>query len=89
MPKDGRYYKRLIAGFERIFYATFYFASDEQDAEAVVIARSSFRFVKDLRLWYIKEIDSENQASSRRPENVIVLSEEFWREIQGTPFPLI
>ncbi|MGH9405463.1 MAG: replication protein RepA [Terriglobia bacterium] len=88
LPKDGRYYKRLIAGFERIFYATFYFASDEHDAEAVVIARSSFRFVKDLRLWYIKEIDSENQAGSRRPENIIVLSEEFWREIQEHPIPV-
>jgi hypothetical protein len=50
LPKDGRYYKRLIAGFVRIFYSTFYFASDEHDAEAVVMTRTSFRFVKDLRL---------------------------------------
>ncbi len=25
LPKDGRYYKRLIAGFDRVFYSTFYF----------------------------------------------------------------
>jgi hypothetical protein len=30
LPKDGRYYKRLIAGFERIFYSTFFFSSDQQ-----------------------------------------------------------
>jgi hypothetical protein len=34
LPKDGRYYKRLIAGFERIFYSTFFFTTDEQNAES-------------------------------------------------------
>ena len=88
LPKDGRYYKRLIAGFERIFYSTFYFASDEQDAEAVVITRASFRLVKDLRLWYLKENGFENVPGPHRPENLIVLSEEFWREIQEHPIPV-
>ncbi|MGH9400803.1 MAG: replication protein RepA [Terriglobia bacterium] len=88
LPKDGRYYKRLIAGFERIFYSTFYFASDERNAEAVVITRASFRFVKDLRLWYVKESLSDNEPGPQRRENIIVLSEEFWAEIQEHPIPV-
>jgi hypothetical protein len=46
LPKDGRCYKRLIAGFERIFYSTFYFASNQEDAETVVITRTCFRLSK-------------------------------------------
>ncbi len=86
LPKDGRYYKRLITGFERIFYSTFYFASDDQTAEAVVITRTSFRFVKDLQLWYLREPASAEDPG--RHENVIILSEEFWREIQEHPIPV-
>lgn len=87
LPKDGRYYKRLIAGFERIFYSTFYFASDEQDGEAVVMTRTSFRFVKDLRLWYFNTSDDGVLRDGVPRENLIVLSEEFWREIQEHPIP--
>ena len=85
LPKDGRYYKRLIAGFERIFYSTFYFTSDQHDGETVVITRTSFRFVRDLKLWYSEE---GKQPSDSRHENVIVLSEEFWKEIQDHPIPV-
>ena len=86
LPKDGRYYKRLIAGFERIFYSTFYFASDQQDGAAVLIERQSFRFVKDARLWYSESQSS--QSSQAKADNVIVLSEEFWKEIQEHPMKL-
>jgi hypothetical protein len=88
LPKDGRYYKRLIAGFERIFYSTFYFASDEQDSEAVVITRASFRFVRDLRLWYFHSDDTGSKGEGGPRQNVIVLSDEFWREIQEHPIPV-
>lgn len=89
LPKDGRYYKRLIAGFERIFYSTFFFASDLQVGEATVMERRSFRFVKDAKLWYADSAASEVSMSSQaRAENVIVLSEEFWKEIQEHPVPV-
>ena len=86
LPKDGRYYKRLITGFERIFYSTFYFASDDQTAEAIMITRTSFRFVKDLQLWYLREPASDQDSGEH--ENAIVLSEEFWREIRSHPIPV-
>ena len=85
LPKDGRYYKRLIAGFERIFYSTFYFTNDQREGETVIITRTSFRFVRDLKLWYTEE---GKQPSDSRRENVIVLSEEFWKEIRDHPVPV-
>jgi hypothetical protein len=88
LPKDGRYYKRLIAGFERIFYATFFFSSDEHNAEAVMITRTSFRFVSTLKLWYIRGTPLDHEPDSSQNENTIVLSEEFWNEIQGHPIPV-
>lgn len=88
LPKDGRYYKRLIAGFQRIFYSTFYFASDDQDTEAVVITRTSFRFVRDLQLWYVKRGVPGKESGLNRQENVIMLSEEFWGEIREHPIPV-
>lgn len=88
LPKDGRYYKRLIAGFERIFYATFFFTSDEQNAETVMITRTSFRFATTLKLWYIRGTPSDHERDSSPVENTIVLSEEFWNEIQGHPIPV-
>ena len=50
LPKDGRYYKRLIGGFKRIFYSTFFFSSDQQLGEGKLMERRSFRFVKDAKL---------------------------------------
>lgn len=89
LPKDGRYYKRLIAGFERIFYSTFFFTSDQQVGEATLMERQSFRFVKNARLWYAEPGPSEpTHAAQARTGNVIVLSEEFWKEIQEHPIPV-
>ncbi|HEY6273744.1 MAG TPA: replication protein RepA [Terriglobales bacterium] len=89
LPKDGRYYKRLIAGFEGIFYSTFFFSSDQQLCEATVLERRSFRFVKDAKLWYAARSPSESKSSSEpRTENVIVLSEEFCKEVQEHPIPV-
>jgi len=88
LPKDGRYYKRLIAGFERIFYSTFFFASDEEVAEKVVITQTSFRFVSTLKLWYLRGASTEPEPDTTLGENTIVLSEEFWTEIQRHPIPI-
>jgi hypothetical protein len=85
LPKDGRYYKRLMAGFERIFYATFFFCSDQHVGERAVVERHSFRFVRDAHLWYSENRDDSHDDPS---ENVVVLSEEFWNEIHDHPIPV-
>ncbi len=89
LPNDGRYYKRLIAGFERIFYSTFFFSSDQQVGEATVMERQSFRFVKDAKLCYAEPGScAPTTPPQARAENIIVLSEEFWKEIQEHPIPV-
>lgn len=50
--------------------------------------RRSFRFVKDAKLWYAGPGASQSSAGQPRTENIIVLSEEFWREIQEHPIPV-
>ncbi len=54
--------------------------SDYQTAEAVTITRTSLPFFKDLQLWYHRAPASDQDPGQH--ENVVVLSEEFWREIQ-------
>ena len=49
-----------------------------------MIERHSFRFVRDIRLWYRQSSESPEDLS----ENVIALSEEFWKEIQDHPIPV-
>jgi hypothetical protein len=88
LPEHGRYYRRLIAGFERIFYSTFFLTSDDQNAETAIITRTSFRFVSTLKLWYVRGTPPDQERDSNPNENISVLSEEFWNEIQGHPFPV-
>lgn len=89
LPKDGRYYKSLITGFERIFYATFFFSSDQQVGEATIMERQSFRFVRDAKLWYAESGRLESSMPlQHRNENAIMLSEEFWKEVQDHPIPV-
>jgi hypothetical protein len=89
LPKDGIHYRRLIQGFERIFYSAFFFCSDHQVGEATLMERQSFRFVKDTKLWYSESgVPETARPPQPRTENVIVLSEEFWREIQEHPIPV-
>lgn len=88
LPKDGRYYKRLVAGFERIFYATFFFSSDHQLGDATVIERQSFRFVRDAKLWYAESAPSESSIlSSTRSENTIITFRRILERNPGTSNP--
>lgn len=51
--------------------------------------RQSFRFVKDAKLWYAESCTSASTVPPQaRSENAIMLSEEFWSEIQEHPIPV-
>jgi hypothetical protein len=65
-PTNSRYYKRLSAGFERIFYSTFSFCSDQELGEAVVTERQSFRSLKDAKLWYAEPGTLHSPTVSQR-----------------------
>jgi hypothetical protein len=85
MQKGGKQYGRLVSAFERIFGATIFFGTDENKSAARVVNLARFNFLSEAQIWY-------NRARSGEPpsaecENVIVLSEEFYREIAAHPIP--
>ena len=85
MHKGGKEYRRLIAAFERIFGATIFFGTDTFRGPARVVQRSRFSFFREAQIWYGRE--SEQYPISAQFENVIVLSDEFYREIVAHPIP--
>ncbi len=85
MHKGGKEYRRLIAAFERIFGATIFFGTDGFGGKARVVQRSRFSFFSEAQIWYSREPDQ--CPLSDQFENVIVLSDEFYREIMSHPIP--
>jgi hypothetical protein len=85
MQRGGKEYRRLIAAFERIFGATIFFGTDGCGVKAKVVQRSRFSFFSEAQIWYSH--DPEQCPLSDQFENVIVLSDEFYREISSHPIP--
>ncbi len=85
MHKGGKEYRRLVAAFERIFGATIFFGTDALRDTAKVVQRSRFSFFQEAQIWYSR--DTEQYPVSDQFENVIVLSDEFYREIMTHPIP--
>lgn len=85
MHKGGKEYRRLVGAFERIFGATIFFGTDTLRGTAKVVQRSRFSFFREAQIWYSR--DPEQYPVSDQFENVIVLSEEFYREIVAHPIP--
>jgi hypothetical protein len=85
MHKGGKEYRRLVAGFERIFGATIFFGTDTLTGTAKVVQRSRFNFFREAQIWYNR--DPNQCPLSDQFENVIVLSDEFYREITAHPIP--
>lgn len=85
MHKGGKEYRRLVAAFERIFGATMFFGTDAIGANAKVVQRSRFNFLREAQIWYNREL--EQRAVGEDFENIIVLSDEFYQEITMHPIP--
>lgn len=85
MHKGGKEYRRLVAAFERIFGATIFFGTDAFSGRAKVVQRSRFSFFSEAQIWYSR--DPQQCPLSDQFENVIVLSDEFYREISAHPIP--
>lgn len=85
MHKGGKEYRRLVAAFERIFGATIFFGTDTFSGRAKVVQRSRFSFFREAQIWYSR--DPQRCPLSDQFENVIVLSDEFYREITAHPIP--
>ncbi|HEY3439693.1 MAG TPA: replication protein RepA [Paludibaculum sp.] len=85
MAKGGKEYRRLVAAFERIFGATIFFGTDPKKSTVRVVHRSRFNFMREARIWYNRDLDQ--QFLAEQFENVIVLSDEFYKEISAHPIP--
>jgi len=85
MQKGGKEYRRLIQAFERIFGATIFFGTHEDRPTARVITKGRFNFLRKAKLWYTR--DTETTALGEEFENEIVLSEEFYSEINAHRIP--
>jgi hypothetical protein len=85
MQQGGSQYRRLVASFQRIFGATIFFGTDCQTQRTAVVHRARFNFTTEARIWYSPHPEQKFLPGDCR--NVIVLSEEFYREIQSHPIP--
>lgn len=85
LSKGGKEYRRLVSAFERIFGATIFFGTESSRLPAKVVNRSRFNFLCEAHIWY--NHDSGQPPLSNEFANVVVLSEEFYREISEHPIP--
>ena len=85
LSKGGKEYRRLVSAFERIFGATIFFGTEASRLPAKVVHRSHFNFLSEAQIWY--NHDSAQPPLSDEFANVVVLSEEFYREISEHPIP--
>jgi hypothetical protein len=85
MQQGGTQYRRLVGAFQRIFGATIFFGTDSQRECAAVVHRARFNFISEARIWYSRDPDQQQLPGDC--QNVIVLSDEFYREILNHPIP--
>jgi hypothetical protein len=85
IQQGGSQYRRLVDSFQRIFGATIFFGTDIQKDRAAVVHRARFNFMAEARIWYSR--DPEHKSLPGDCQNVVVLSEEFYKEISSHPIP--
>ncbi len=85
MHTGGKEYRRLVAAFERIFGATIYFGTDSLLGTAKRVHRTRFNFMSEAQIWYAQS--PEQRVLSSEFENVIVLTDDFYREVTEHPVP--
>lgn len=86
LPKDGPHHRSLVEGFKRLFGATIFFGTQEQPQSARVIDWSRFHFFDGIKLWF--NMAEREPGSAHRHDNVITVSEAFYREIDAHRIPV-
>jgi hypothetical protein len=85
LQQGGSQYRRLIASFQRIFGATIFFGTDTQLKRTAVVHRARFNFMTEARIWYSR--NPEEKLLGGECQNMILLSDEFYREVLNHPIP--
>jgi hypothetical protein len=84
--KDGKRYHRIMEGFQRIFAATIFFGTSDQPDAKLLLDWARFHFFDRLHLWF--HHDEPATAALSGAENLIVLSEAFYEEIDQHRIPV-
>jgi len=85
MQQGGSQYRRLVGAFQRIFGATIFFGTDTHRSVSRVVHEARFNFMSEARIWYSRDADQQNLPGEC--QNLIVLTEEFYREVLEHPIP--
>ena len=85
LSKDGRHYRRIVEGFQRVFAATIFFGPEEHAGTNRMIDFARFHFFDAMHLWF-SDAEMHDQSATDR-ENVITLSKSFYDEIDQHRIP--
>jgi hypothetical protein len=77
-----------VEGFKRVATSKMAFGTDETNGTAAVWEWSNFQFFDYARLWFGKDPNQPTLTDDETFGNVIVLSDQFWNEIQAHPVPV-
>src|SRR5207253_1159311 len=86
LPKNGYHYMRLLQGFQRVFAATIFFATEDQQQLATMSTCVRFHFFDHIQIWYNREQCSEPAGTGSA--NIVTLSEPFYNEIAHHKIPV-
>lgn len=84
--KDGKRYHRIMEGFQRIFAAKTFFGCNDQPEGKLVLDWTRFHLFDRIHLWFHQTQDVPSTPSAS--ENMIILSEAFYQEIDTHRIPL-
>jgi hypothetical protein len=85
LTKDGRHYRRIVEGFQRVFAATIFFGTDDRPGPHQMTDCSRFHFFERMCLWF-SETDIDHQHNDS--ENTITLSDAFFEECNQHRIPV-
>jgi hypothetical protein len=83
---DGKRYRRLMEGFQRVFGATMFFGTYDEPDRELVLDWARFHFFDDLHLWFHKT--EAEPGTLPHHQNCVVLSEAFYDEIDQHRIPV-
>jgi hypothetical protein len=87
LPKDGPHYNRIVEGFQRVFAATIFFGMHDHVKGAAFVDLARFQFFDRMKLWFNTGDQFEPKGNGEF-DNVIILSEAFYAEINSHPIPV-
>jgi hypothetical protein len=87
LAKDGRYYRPMVQGFQRIFASTIFFGTEDQASGGRLMDWGRFHFFDKLHLWFSDDGQGPPLPASSF-SNTITLSEAFYTEIDQHRVPM-